>query len=576
MEEEVKQKIYDIIKECSLCYGGWAKQSKVCSECIKQGINLKSLGGAKVVFSQLTPQIEIGRDEDNLPTLRLRCGEESGVKEISKGCISMDKKGLSGLGRVANQFSYLDVLQKMTGKKIERLDIDQYINSNEFQLLFYGKDGKPTDEQNAYLKKFKLPYTDDKFGSGITGEFKRDELGGEFVGVYWCKSIESLFKYGNVKQDTIQALKSISANEDVDYIDEHIEGEIKYLNQAGCPQFPDGKTVDRDTGKFIFFETDLKDQSGETICGWFSRTSTQKDKQKVLYEGIFWGRSEYFKKLLSNRRKLKVGRMFFDNQDLCNEFFNELAEFSMKEPWEYKNRKDEKFNKPILKSYLEHELNRLFYESEQEHRDKKIIFNNKGTHVLFNTNLLDHYGNDIFIVGEVVKDERNQVCISKLRRCNKGVRLGELGFDSDSRSPAPPEFFKDVNEIVFHSDWGIETDYEHIIGERKSRFPEKYKDSSEITLGNKLASAIEFARKIAQRNYKFIVPMYYPRKHRIQLLIPIYLELDSERLPDFALVLTPSDNSYIPETILELDEVYQDARLIAKPDESWLNPEFIK
>lgn len=70
--------------------------------------------------------------------------------------------------------------------------------------------------------------------------------------------------------------------------------------------------------------------------------------------------------------------------------------------------------------------------------------------------------------------------------------------------------------------------------------------------------------------------MYYPRKHRIQLLMPIYLELDSNSLPDFALVLTPSDNSYIPETILELEEVYQDARLIAKPDESWLNPEFIK
>ena len=32
---------------------------------------------------------------------------------------------------------------------------------------------------------------------------------------------------------------------------------------------------------------------------------------------------------------------------------------------------------------------------------------------------------------------------------------------------------------------------------------------------------------------------------------------------------------YTPETILPLDAVYQNARLIAKPDESGLNPETI-
>ena len=72
--------------------------------------------------------------------------------------------------------------------------------------------------------------------------------------------------------------------------------------------------------------------------------------------------------------------------------------------------------------------------------------------------------------------------------------------------------------------------------------------------------------------------MYYPSKHRIQLLMPIYLECTIDEQPDFALVLTPDAKNelYIPETILGLEEVYQDARLIAKPDESWLNPEIIK
>ena len=71
--------------------------------------------------------------------------------------------------------------------------------------------------------------------------------------------------------------------------------------------------------------------------------------------------------------------------------------------------------------------------------------------------------------------------------------------------------------------------------------------------------------------------MYYPAKKRIQLLMPIYLETSYTSRPDFALVLTPhaQEKLYTPETILGLDEVYQDARLIAKPEESWLNPKII-
>ena len=72
--------------------------------------------------------------------------------------------------------------------------------------------------------------------------------------------------------------------------------------------------------------------------------------------------------------------------------------------------------------------------------------------------------------------------------------------------------------------------------------------------------------------------MYYPTQRRIQLLMPIYLATSYTSHPDFALVLTPhaQEKLYTPETILGLDEVYQDARLIAKPEESWLNPEIIE
>ena len=42
-----------------------------------------------------------------------------------------------------------------------------------------------------------------------------------------------------------------------------------------------------------------------------------------------------------------------------------------------------------------------------------------------------------------------------------------------------------------------------------------------------------------------------------------------------ALVLTPDNGIYIPETILPIDGAYQNARLIAMPDEAWLRPDTI-
>ena len=78
-------------------------------------------------------------------------------------------------------------------------------------------------------------------------------------------------------------------------------------------------------------------------------------------------------------------------------------------------------------------------------------------------------------------------------------------------TPMPPVFFKTLDEIMYHGEWEIDMDirsYEHIIEQRIERFPEQYREENVDVLGDKLDHAISFARKIAQRNYKFIVPMY--------------------------------------------------------------------
>ena len=76
------------------------------------------------------------------------------------------------------------------------------------------------------------------------------------------------------------------------------------------------------------------------------------------------------------------------------------------------------------------------------------------------------------------------------------------------------------------------------------------------------------------------VPQYRPackgEVGRIQFLMPIYLDTQYSSQPDFALVLNDERigkaRFYTPETVLELSWAYNNARVICKPDDTWLSP----
>ena len=143
-------------------------------------------------------------------------------------------------------------------------------------------------------------------------------------------------------------------------------------------------------------------------------------------------------------------------------------------------------------------------------------------------------------------------------------------------NPEPPVFFSDVDEVIFNTSWDIDTNdnsLTHIIDKRIERFPQQYRGMSSYELAKKIDDAIGSAIAIAQRNYKYIVPIYYPRFDSISFLMPIFLNGLYSESPDFALVLqTDREHKiYIARTILDIESGYQDARLIAKPDESWFN-----
>lgn len=386
----------------------------------------------------------------------------------------------------------------------------------------------------------------------------------EKTGLYALGLVVNKNSYIDELQKKLVGTTQVVSLEDLNQMTSNVE----YYNGAGYTKFPNGDAVMENVAKYLRFETHYKTSEGEIIYGCFSKSSAG-------FRGVEWLSEKQFKSMIKRNSSFNIGCMYFENFEDGLSFLEDIAVNTIPETWKYKN-KPSSINHPILKSYLENVLERLKRESQED--SEKIIYSEDKKYVMFNTNLLDKYFHDVIVYGEVELED-GDLNIKNPSRSKNQSALRKLGFGK--KMPKQPVFFDDINDVIFQMEWEIDKDFDtftHIIQERVERFPEEYKEQETDVLARKLDDAIDFAVALAQRNYKFIVPMYRPQTNSIQLLMPIYLNGAYSKHPDFALILTPDKDTemYLPETILPLDAVYQNARLIAKPDELWLNPETIK
>ena len=111
--------------------------------------------------------------------------------------------------------------------------------------------------------------------------------------------------------------------------------------------------------------------------------------------------------------------------------------------------------------------------------------------------------------------------------------------------------------------------YKHILEneDNRKRIPEEILENKNLI--NNLNESIETMKKRVSSNYKLSIPQYFDGK--IQLLLPP-LCLHSDNKPDLALVVTKAANTYQGHTCITLDMAYNNACLIVKPENNWLNP----
>jgi hypothetical protein len=316
-----------------------------------------------------------------------------------------------------------------------------------------------------------------------------------------------------------------------------------------------------------------------------------------------WTGVKFFNKfqMRNNFNAYRFGSISFkDFNDANNFIINLEKELLPGEKWMFKKSSIEDYRKKtkydILQSYLQHIFEKLLsdFSDHNPRNADKILFSDNKKYVLFNSGLLNKFAQDIYILGEVfnLHDNNRFVLSNPIIAPGKVELIKSYAFNSwkVKKLPDVVEFFDDLNDIMYDSKIPIDLDdtenMRHIIedGIKRDRFPQKYKDlfnkGDLASISTTLKTAIENSKKIAKRNYKYVVPQYRSGKNgdsgKIQFLMPIYLDSQYGEKPDFALVLNiekfTEQSYYTPETVLELPWAYNNARVICKPEDTWLNP----
>lgn len=297
---------------------------------------------------------------------------------------------------------------------------------------------------------------------------------------------------------------------------------------------------------------------------------------------------------------------------------NDLSDnVALDERWYYEEK--DKQIKPILKNYLSYTFARLQYEDElekkrsvEEHRQPKLKILTNQKHAIWNTGLVDKVYDPIYAFFK--KSDGQNPSVTQpwifLAFATANSRLQSIITDFPYK-PERAEYFNDPRELFYDTTAEKPTlDWQHFIKDNIARLPQGFvkhgapqdfqfcEDPENLSkaqrdnyytrlskaiyenedwlqfLTTKFRNALDIALSRVAWNYKTAIPVYYPKEHKMQLLLPLALE--KKDTIDVALVCNhkynPGEhvNNYEGRTIFTLQMAYNNARLITRPDSDWL------
>ena len=338
---------------------------------------------------------------------------------------------------------------------------------------------------------------------------------------------QKLFIYGGIKMNKYQIQIHHKTESKRDYMTIYANFDSEAIQSARIKLFNYQNPV-------ILPSDDFEDKYRK---GMLKEQYTGFEISSILSIERDCGFNDNYDTISSSNTEESNQRAFFNVN--WNDYTEIIAKTAAPEVWS----NDTYPNNGILANYMINTYKKL-------QSERNVIFSED--YALFNTGLFTKYYEPIY----AYHSGQNISFITE-------YELGNIGID---KYPERANYFDDPSLLLFDWHYKINIHYKHILDDINNlkRLPQNMQDNKNIL--NNLNGSIDTMKKRVSANYKLAIPQYFDGK--IQLLLPLCLQ--SDNVPDLALVVTKVGNVYQGHTCLTLDMAYNNARLIAKPESNWL------
>ena len=284
------------------------------------------------------------------------------------------------------------------------------------------------------------------------------------------------------------------------------------------------------------------------------------------------------------------------------EFYNDLYKMMKSEPWYFSNDP----HNASLASYI----NYTFYRLQTE---QKIVYSLDNQYAAFNTGLVDNRDNEIYALFAREPGYRQEWVYRAF--CIRGTGDGKILSEKFVEFPEKANYALDPRLQQIGRDTELDVDFQHIVIANAGRLPEEtlidesdretksplknilvqrrrmkeQGDREGVTQQNyklgtlvaeheewqnrlldRLEEHIKVARDRVDQNPAIAIPVYYPGKNTMSVILPLYRFRDDDIAYGALVVgITPAGN-YQAHTLLTPKMAYVDARIVRPIDSLWL------
>ena len=258
----------------------------------------------------------------------------------------------------------------------------------------------------------------------------------------------------------------------------------------------------------------------------------------------------------NNNQQIKLRDFAFTGN---NEFYffklAELTNIAEKENW----TTEKEYENGVLKFYIDKTFERAYINNH-------IIYSNDKMHCCFNTGLLSK-NFEIITAFFKLNDDKQNPNPPKWYFLGFVLESDRDFIDKFDNLPPLVKYYDNFSELIYDPTLKISINNNHIIDHNWDRFPQPVKDIGKLGFCHMLQGILNSTYKLIERNHRIAVPQFYNNK--IMFLVPLNIPI-GDKIYTMALAVEQIKNQYRANTILPVDWAYSYARLIAKPENSWL------